>query len=164
MKVLRSRFAIFCLLAGFNSNAAEPPVTGEKGVVLQPTQAAPPYLHGTWQGVMVGDKLGGRITITIKGNTLHFHRDTNFWFETSIAVPGNTSPQQLQATIKKCAQGQENSIGKVVVAAFKVEGETLTLVARGDGSDEPPQSLESVGDEGVSRYELKRVIPKGKVP
>jgi hypothetical protein len=47
----------------------------------------------------------------------------------------------------------------VVVALFKIEGGTLTLAARGDGSEETPISFE---DEKVTRYELRKVQPEKK--
>ena len=52
---------------------------------------------------MVGDESNGKITITITGNSLHFHRDTNFWFETTFTLPAGTDPKQLHATIKGCS-------------------------------------------------------------
>ena len=55
----------------------------------------------------MGDKSDGKITITITGNSFHFHRDTNFWFETTITLPAGTDPQQLHATIKDCPPSQE---------------------------------------------------------
>src|SRR6266567_4392629 len=103
---------LLCLQAGCKIN---PPTAAE----LQP-------LQGTWKGVVVGDKSDDKITITITGNSFHFHRDTNFWFETTITLPAGTDPQQLRATIKGCAPAQgDNSIGKVVVAIFKIEDGTL---------------------------------------
>src|SRR5687767_3752262 len=38
-------------------------------------------LQGIWEGAMVGD-LERKITITISDDSLHFYRDTNFWFNT----------------------------------------------------------------------------------
>jgi uncharacterized protein (TIGR03067 family) len=117
-------------------------------------------LQGTWEGVVVGDKSGDKITITITGNSFHFHRDKDFWFETTITLPAGTDPQQLRATIKGCAPGQENSIGKVVVAIFKIEDGTLTLAARGDGAEETPKRFEATEDKGLTRYELRKVQPQ----
>lgn len=48
----------------------------------------------------------GKITITITGNSLHFHRDTNFWFETTITLPAGKDPKQFHATIKDCPPSQ----------------------------------------------------------
>src|SRR5687767_9238951 len=70
------------------------------GATNQPTSAALERLQGTWQGVLVGHESTGKITITISSNSFHFHRDTNFWFETTITLPPGTDPQQLHATIK----------------------------------------------------------------
>jgi len=76
---------------------------------------------------MVGDEWAGKITMTITGNSLHFHRDTDFWFDTTFTLPAGTYPQQLHATIKDCPEPCDD-IGRVVFAIFKIEGETLTLV------------------------------------
>src|SRR5262245_2506687 len=82
-------------------------------------------LQGTWVGIMVGAEKDGKITIKITGNSLHFHRDTNFWFETTITLPAGKDPKQLHATIKCCPSSQASSIGKVVRAFFKIEDGTL---------------------------------------
>ena len=105
---------------------------------------------------MVGDKVQQKITITITGNALHFHRDTNFWWKTTMTLPAGTNPKQLHATIKDSAG--KDSIGTVVVAIFKVEGETLTL-ATGNGDGEAPKSFEATG---LNRYELRKVQPQKK--
>jgi uncharacterized protein (TIGR03067 family) len=147
-----------CLLLGLQAGCKTNP----------PTAAELQRLQGTWEGVALGQetpggsfvKSAGTITITITGNSFHFHRDTNFWFETTIALPAGTDPQQLRATIKDNAPSQgSNAIGKVVVALFKIDGGTLTLAARGDGSEETPISFE---DEKVTRYELRKVQPQKK--
>jgi uncharacterized protein (TIGR03067 family) len=114
-------------------------------------------LQGTWEGVVVGDKAGQKITITITGNSLHFHRDKDFWFETAITLPGGPDPQQLHATIKGSAQG-DNSNGKVVVAIFKIEDGTLTLAA--GGSEGTPKSFAASEDQGLTLYELRKVQPQ----
>ena len=111
---------------------------------------------------MVGQEKNGNITITITSNSLHFHRDTNFWFETTFAQPVGTGPKQLHATIKDCAPGQENSVGKVVVAIYRIEDGTLTLLAIGDGDEEAPKSFEAAEDKGLTRYELRKVQPQKK--
>ena len=146
-----------CLLLGLQAGCKTNP----------PTAAGLHRLQGTWEGVALGQETPGgpfvksadAITITITGNSFHFHRDTNFWFETTITLPAGTNPQQLHATIKGCPPSQGASIGKVVVAIFKIEDGTLTLAARGDGSEETPISFE---DEKVRRYELRKVQPQKK--
>ena len=66
----------------------------------RPTASARQRLQGTWEGVLVGQEKDGKITVTITDNSLHFHRDTNFWYETTFTLPAGTDPQQLHATIK----------------------------------------------------------------
>jgi uncharacterized protein (TIGR03067 family) len=136
------------------------------GKANPPTAAELQRLQGTWEGVALSKetaggpfvKSAGTITITVTGNSFHFHRDTNFWFETTITLSAGTDPQQLRATIKANAASQgTNAIGKVVVAIFKIEDGTLTLAARGDGSEETPISFE---DGKVTRYELRKVQPQ----
>ena len=106
---------------------------------------------------MVGQEKDGKITISITGNSLHFHRDTNFWFETTIALPAGTNPKQLHATIKNSSPPPE-SIDQVVVAIFKIEDGTLTL-ATGNGDGEAPKNFEAA----PNRYQFRKVLPQKKV-
>ena len=99
-----------------------------------------------------------KITITITGNSLHFHRDANFWWDTTITLPAGTNPKQLHATIKGCPPPAD-SIGQVVVAIFKIEDGTLTL-ATGNGDGEAPKSFEAA----ENRYDLRKVPPQKKNP
>jgi len=138
--------------------------TQAAGSTNQPTAAELQPLQGTWEGVVVGDKSHEKITITITGNSFHFHRDTNFWFDTTITLPAGTDPKQLYATIKGCPPSQASSIGKVVGAIFKIEDGTLTL-ATGGGDSSPegtPKSFEVTEDNGLNRYELRKVQPHKK--
>ena len=162
MKLLRPIITIVCLVAAFIANAGEQLTTKAKCVVNQPTNAELQLLQGTWEGTVVGDNSHGKITITITGNSFHFHRDTNFWFDTTITLPAGTDPKQLYATIKGCPPSQADSIGKVVGAIFKIEDGTLTLAARGDGAEETPTSFEATEDKGLTRYELRKVQPHKK--
>jgi uncharacterized protein (TIGR03067 family) len=98
-----------------------------------------------------------KITITITGNSFHFHRDTNFWFETTMTLPAGTNPKQLHATIKDCPT--PSSIGQVVLAIFKIEDGILTIATEG-GGDKAPKSFESTGNNGLTRYELRKVQPQ----
>lgn len=139
------------------AEAAEPT---KGGVVGPPLTAELRALQGTWEGVVVGDDSHGRITITITGDAFHFHRDTNFWFATKIVLPPKTEPRQLHATIKECAKGQEDSVGKTVVAIYNVEAGRLTLATRGGGGEDVPKSFDASEDKGISRYELRRVPTK----
>jgi uncharacterized protein (TIGR03067 family) len=158
MKLLRPVIAIVCFTASFIANAGEELTTKAKCVVNQPTNAELQLLQGTWEGVMVGNESHGKITITITGNSLHFHRDTNFWFETTITLPAGKDPKQLHATIKDCPPSQADSIGQVVRAFFKIENGTLTLATIGDDAEETPKSFEAAG----TRYELRKVQPPKK--
>ena len=157
MKLFRHIFAIVCIVAAFIANAGAQLTAKAKGAVNQPTNAELQFLQGTWEGVMVGDEAHQKITITSTGNSLHFHRDTNFWFETTITLPAGKDPKQLHATIKGCPPSQADSIGKVVVAIFKIEDGGLTL-ATGNGDGEAPKSFEAAG----TRYELRKVQPRKK--
>ena len=103
---------------------------------------------------MVGDEAHQKVTITITGDSLHFYRDTNFWFKTTFTLPPGTNPLELHATIKDCS-GPRDPIGKVVVALFKFEDDTMTLAPRGDDSDDSPKNF-----EGSTRYELRKITPQ----
>jgi len=120
----------------------------------QSNSAALERLQGTWQGVMVGHESTGKITITVSSNSFYFHRDTNFWFQTTIKLPPGTDPQQLHATIKGTAGSQSDAIGKIVFAILKIEDGTLTLATGGGGAEGIPTSFD---DLTVSRYELRKV-------
>ena len=108
---------------------------------------------------MLDNEADGKITITITGNELHFHRDPDFWFETTFTLPAGTDPQQLHATIKNCSP-PEDSIGDVVFAIFKIEDGTLTLAGLQSSATEPPSTFPSATGPGpLFRYDLKRVQP-----
>ena len=162
MKLFRHIITIVCIVASFIVNAGEQLTAKAKGAADQPTAAELQLLQGTWEGVVVGDESSDKIIITITGNSFHFHRDTNFWFETTITLPAGTNPHQLHATIKGCPPSQGDSIGKVVVAIFKIEDGTLTLATRGGGAEETPRSFEATEDKGLTRYELWKVQPQKK--
>jgi uncharacterized protein (TIGR03067 family) len=151
MKVFRHIITLVCIVASLIARADEQPKSEE----LQ-------HLQGTWKGVMVGHEKDGDLTITITGNSLHFHRDTKFWFETTFTLPAGTDPKQLHATINKSASGQGDIVGKVVVAMYKIEGGKLTLVALGGDEEERPKSFEAAEEKGSSRYELRKAPPQNK--
>jgi uncharacterized protein (TIGR03067 family) len=124
-----------------------------------PTNAELQLLQGTWEGAAVGDKAQQKITITVTGNSFHFHQDANFWFDTTITLPAGKDPKQLHATIKDCPPSQASNIGQVVRAFFKIEDGTLTLAAIG-GAEETPEGFEAAVE---SRYELRKVQPQKKM-
>lgn len=154
---------IACIVATVIANAGEQITANAKGgAANQPTAVELQLLQGTWEGVTVGDPSYQRITITITGNSLHFHRDTNFWFETTITLRPGTEPRQLHATIMDSASGQEDSVGKAVVAIYQIEDGKLTLAALGDGDAETTKSFEAAQDKGLTLYELRKVQPQEK--
>lgn len=160
MKLLGHIISIVCIVATFIANAGEQITAKGKGAGNQSTEVELERLQGTWEGITVGDQQHQKITITLSSNSLHFHRDTNFWFETTITLPAGTDPRQLHATIKDCPSGQESSVGKVVVAIYKIEDGKLTLGVL--GGDEAPKSFEAAEDKGLTRYELRKVQPQKK--
>ncbi len=157
MKPPRQIIPIACIVASFIAIADEKPSAEASGPTNRPIAAELQSLQGTWEGSSVGDGAPERVTVRINGSSLHFHRDTNFWFETSIALPAGTDPKQLHATIKGCPPSQAESIGKVVGAIFKIEDGALTLLSY-DMSAAPPKNF----DSAVSRYVLKKVQPREK--
>jgi uncharacterized protein (TIGR03067 family) len=158
MKLLRHIITIVCLGAAVITNAGEQLTAKAKCVVNQSNNAELQLLQGTWEGVLLADAAKQKVTITITGNSLHFHRDTNFWFETTITFPAGKDPRQLHATIKDCPPPSD-SIGDVVRAFFKIEDGTLTLATMGDDSEETPKGFEVAV---ANRYELRKVQPQKK--
>src|ERR1043165_5909401 len=153
MNLFRHLLTVFCVVAPITANAGEQHPANAKGAANQPTAVELQPLQGTWEGVMVGQEKDGKITITIIGNSLHFHRDTNFWFDTTITLPAGKTPKQLHATIKGCPSSQAESVGKVVRAFFKIEAGTLTLATIGDDAEETPKGFDAAG----TRFELKKI-------
>ena len=106
-------------------------------------------LQGYWEG----EGAGGKCSITITGNSLHYR--VGAWYKTTFTLPAGTDPQQLHATIKDCSPPTNSAVGKVVFAIFKIEDGTLTL-AEDDMSDAPPKTFPSAS----SRYNVKKVQPQ----
>ena len=109
-------------------------------------------LQGHWEG----EGAGGKCSITIMGNSLHYRNNAG-WYKTTFTLPVGTDPQQLHATIKDCSPPSTNAIGTVVFAIFKIEEQTLTL-AEDDMSDKPPKTFASA----TNHYVLKKVQPQKK--
>ncbi|MEO6245085.1 MAG: hypothetical protein ABIQ12_06585 [Opitutaceae bacterium] len=153
MKLFRPIITVVCLVASFIAHAGEPLPANAKCAAL-------PLLQGAWEGVLVGDKLQKKVTVTITGNALHFYRDRNFWFETTVTLPAGKDPKQLHATLTGRSPSQPVDIGRVVRAFFKLEDEALTLATISDEAEETPKSFEAaVG----TRYELRKVQDKGLI-
>lgn len=158
MKLFRHIITVVCVVASFIGNAGEQLTATANSATNQPTAVELQLLQGTWEGVLVSDAAHQKITITITGNSLHFHRDTNFWFETTFILPAGKDPMQLHATIKGCPPSAD-SVGKVVRAFFTIKDGTLTLATMGDDAEETPKGFEAaVGN----RYELRKVQPQKK--
>ena len=110
MKLFRHIITIVCVVASFVADAGEQLTAKAQCAANQPTNAELQLLQGTWEGFSLnretpdGPPVKGTntITVTITGNSLHFHRDTNFWWKTTITLPADTNPRQLHATIKDC--------------------------------------------------------------
>ena len=154
------------LAALFTACPSTPAQTAAEPGTPTPIAAELKPLQGYWEG----EGAGGKCSITITGNSLHYRAGTNWW-KTTFTLPAGTDPQQLHATIKRCAPPPTrftpqcwwwDSIGKVVVAIFKMEDLSLTLAARGDGDEETPKSFEATEDKGLTRYELRKVQPHQK--
>ena len=157
MTLLRRIITVGCMAVSFIANAGDEQFTTKaKCSVTQQTNTELQLIQGTWEGVMVGDEAHQKVTITIACDSLHFHRDTNFWFETVITLPAGKDPKQLHATIKGGPPSQADSIGKVVKAIFKIEDETLTLATMVDDAEE--KGFDAVG----TRYELRKVGTQGE--
>ena len=118
----------------------------------KPTAAELKPLQGRWEG----EGAGGKCSITITGNSLHY-RNSAGWYKTTFTLPVGTDPQQLHATIKDCSPPSNNATGTVVFAIFKIEDGTLTF-AEDDMSDKPPKTF----DNASSRYVVKKVQPQKK--
>ncbi len=123
-------------------------------------------LQGTWEGGLEGHETEGKVSITITGNTLHFQglKPTER-YQATFTLPAGTDPQQLHATIKGGPVPKD--IGKVVVAIFKIEHETLTLAGISASAVQSPRSFgqdPAFENNSMFRYELRKVQPKRKVP
>ena len=138
------------LAALFTACQSTPAQTAAEPGTPTPTAAELNRLQGYWEG----EGAGGKCSITITGNSLHY-RNSAGWFKTTFTLPVGTDPQQLHATIKDCSPPSTNAIGTVVFAIFKIEDGTLTF-AEDDMSDKPPKTF--VG--ATSRYVVKQVQPQ----
>ena len=156
MKLPRHIITIGCIAVSSIATAGEQLTANAKWAANQPTAVGLQSLQGTWEGVLVGDQTHQKITITITGNSLHFYRDTNFWFEATITLPAGKDPKQLHATIKGSPPSQADSIGQVVRAFFTIENGTLTLATIGDDAEETAKGFAAAG----TRYDLRKVQPR----
>lgn len=151
MKRFRLIITIVCLSTCFIAQSAEQLTVDANCGGDRTTTSELQLLQGTWEGFDVGDTSHKKITITITGNSLHFHRDKDFWFDTNFTLSTGTDPNQLHATIKESANGVAK--GEVVGAIFKIEDGTFTLASYGTDNAALPKTFASY----PSRYVLKKV-------
>lgn len=114
--------------------------------------------HQRLQGDWEGKGPPGKISVTIKGNSLRFHARDDFWYEATFTLPTGVEPPQLHATITDSSPPAKD-IGVKVIAIYKIEDGALTL-AVDDGSDEAPASFL----DASSHYDLERILSIFKVP
>ena len=145
-----------CVLLGLQTGCKTPQSTAAQRQPIQetcktqpPTAAQLQPLQGTWEETKAGDAGDGKVTVTIYGNSLHFHRDSNFWFKTTFILPAGTDPQQLHATINESAPPGDSN-GQVVNAIFKIEDGTLTLAA------EPREGSKAFEEPSTFHYKLRK--------
>jgi uncharacterized protein (TIGR03067 family) len=129
--------------------SSKPTASAAEPGTLTPIAAELKPLQGSWEG----DGAGGKCSITITGNSLHYRNRSSF-YKTTFTLPSGTHPRQLHATIKEVSPPSSGAIGTVVLAIFKIEDGTLTLATRGGGADDIPTSFD---DEKDSRYKLRKV-------
>jgi uncharacterized protein (TIGR03067 family) len=154
---LNRSLGLVCLFAVIIGVTGEE-LTNKTRVDGSPTAAAElKLLQGKWEGIAAGDGASDKIVITISSNSFHFFRDTNFWFDTTIALPPSTHPKQLIATIKGGPKSQDSSVGRVVGAIYKIEDGTLTVATGGGGAEETPKSFDETENKGLTRFELRKV-------
>ena len=96
-------------------------------------------LQGDWQG----KGPPGAVTMSIIGSSLHFYADERNWYRADFELLADTSPQVLRATITDCSPPTSN-IGEIVVGIVEIVDGTLRIGV-GDGSLEPPESIDEAG-------------------
>ena len=95
--------------------------------------------------------------MTISGNSLYYQSRPDFWYDTVFTIPDGAEKPQLHATIVKDSTERPRDIGKVVVALFEVDDETLKLGVI-NSFDGPLASPVTDGwDLATDQYLLKRV-------
>ena len=133
------------------SNAAEPAAESSSSAATTLADELKP-LQGHWEG----EGAGGKCSITIEGNSLHY-RNSAGWYKTTFTLPAAANPQQLHATIKETLPPSKDAIGTVVFAIFKIEDGTLSIATYAE-SDNPPKNF----DDPANRYIVRKVQPQKK--
>lgn len=116
----------------------------------QPRTAVGP-LQGYWENE--------GSSVSISGNSLFFYEREDHWFQTEFTLAPGPDPGHFRATILKDSSEGDDNIGSVVVAVFKIEDGTLTLLALTEGT--PPGSIDDdYGSNVLGSYELERAEPR----
>lgn len=125
----------------------------------QPATAEVQHLHGTWEGLLVGQESAGKVTITFSGNSLHFQGlSAAQWYDATFTLQKGTRPRQLRATITGSALVRD--IGTVIGAIFKIENGTLSLAGLGD--HRTSDDSEAFDGNPMFHYRLRKVEPLAK--
>src|SRR5580765_4351322 len=85
----------FSFAALFTACPSSPTQTAAEPSTPTPIAAELKPLQGDWEG----EGAGGKCSITITGDSLHYRVGTT-WYKTTFTLPAGTDPQQLHATIK----------------------------------------------------------------
>lgn len=117
-----------------------------------PEEAALTVLQGSWEG----EGPGGRASLTISGNSLHFRARPDFWYETTLTVPAGPDLPQFHAAITKQSGVEQADVGKVVVSLYKIEGENLTLGVVDDYAEPPASTVPGNWDRVTDTFSFKR--------
>jgi uncharacterized protein (TIGR03067 family) len=152
-RTIQTLLTITSLAAGF---AAMPASHLRAEDPAKPAAAQDPQtaaLQGKWEGVEVRREDAGKCTLTIRGNTVEFQGgNKDEWYKGTFTLPANTTPLQMDATIKDCPAPQ--AIGLVAHASYKIENGALTLISYRPGTPSAPKDF--VGDAETRTFILKK--------
>jgi uncharacterized protein (TIGR03067 family) len=126
--------------------ASSPKATETKAAETKVTEPAPSKddlsrMQGSWVGHEVGGNSGGEYRLTVNGSQLKFRAaGPDEWYTGKLTLHPNTTPKQAEVLIEDCCVPQY--IKETAKAAYKVEGNTLTISAGEPGSETTPTDLE----------------------
>ncbi|MDQ3622934.1 MAG: hypothetical protein M3463_10655 [Verrucomicrobiota bacterium] len=110
-------------------------------------------LEGRWEGV----EGGGKCTMKIAGNSIHFQGSTkDEWYKATFTLRSEMNPKQLVARITECSAPE--FVGKSSLAIYKIEDGTLTLVGREPGAPDAPKGFN--GDAASRSFVFKKTEPQ----
>jgi hypothetical protein len=117
-----------------------------------PSTSGARSLQGSWEGAVVGHESAGKVTITFRGNSLHFQGlNADQWYDATFTLREGTRPRQLHATITGCEA--PSCVGTAVGAIFEIEDGTLSLAGL---KNEGPQAFEG---NTIFHYRFRKVAP-----